>query len=163
MPGSLLSIERILNILSETPTRVATLTAGLETAQLRTPPAPGEWSANDVLAHLRVCSDVWGRSIALIISEDMPTIRAVSPRTWIKETDYLELDFRPSLRAFAAQRTELLALLEPLSPEYWSRAATVTGAVRPLVRTVHTYAERLAIHERSHIKQVERIMNTMRR
>jgi hypothetical protein len=57
---------------------------------------------------------------------------------------------------------ELLAILEPLAPVGWARAATVTGAGKPLERTVRFYAEWLAVHERPHVKQIERIVNTMR-
>jgi hypothetical protein len=42
----------------------------------------------------------------------------------------------------------------------WSRSATVTGAGKVLERTVLFYARRLAGHERPHVKQVERIVNT---
>ncbi|MGH2543939.1 MAG: DinB family protein [Ardenticatenaceae bacterium] len=162
MPGRSLTIEQVLTMLAATPPRIGALTADLVPAQLRIPPNPDEWSANDVLAHLRACADVWGNCIEVIIAQDMPTIRAVNPRTWIKKTDYLEQEFQPSLHAFAKQRTDLLAaVLEPLALEDWSRAATVTGAGKPLVRTVHTYAEWLARHERPHVKQIERIVNTM--
>ena len=162
MPSGSLTIEQILTLLAEGPPRIATLTAGLVPAQLHTSPNPDEWSANDVLAHLRSCADVWGSCIAVIIAEDTPTIRAVNPTTWIKKTDYRELEFQPSLHAFATQRTDLLAVFEPLAPEDWSRTATVTGAGKPLVRTLHTYAQWLARHERPHVKQIERIVNTMR-
>jgi DinB superfamily len=97
-----------------------------------------------------------------MIAEDTPTLRAVNPRTWIKQTDYRDLEFRPSLRAFAAQRADLLAVLEPLPHEGWSRAATVTGAGKVLERTVLSYAQWLARHERPHVRQVERIVNAMR-
>ena len=96
-----------------------------------------------------------------MLAEDRPTLRAVNPRTWIKKTDYLDLEFRPSLRSFATQRVDLLAGLSPLPPEGWSRAATVTGAGKVLERTVLFYAQWLARHERQHVKQVERIVNTM--
>jgi len=98
-----------------------------------------------------------------MIAEDEPTLRAVNPRTWINSTDYLDLEFRRSLRTFAAQRAELLAVLQPLPPEDWSRAATVTGAGKVLERTVLFYAQWLARHERPHVKQVERIVKTMHR
>lgn len=161
MPNRSLTIEQILTILSETPPHIAALTAGLSPAQLRTAPNPDVWSANDVLAHLRACADMWGDCIVTIIAEDRPTIRAVNPRTWIRKTDYCEQEFQPSLHTFATQRTDLLAVLESLAHEDWSRAATVTGAGKPLVQTVHTYAQRLARHERPHIKQIKRIVNTM--
>jgi hypothetical protein len=155
-----LTIEQILTMLAEAPPRLAALTAGLTPAQLHTSPSEGEWSANDVLAHMRSCTDMWGNCIDRIIAEDQPTIRAVNPTTWIKSTDYPELDFQPSLHAFTTQRAKLLAVLEPLPPEGWSRAATVTGAGKPIVRTVFSFARRLALHERPHVKQIERIVNT---
>ena len=104
---------------------------------------------------------MWGDCIATIIAEDRPTIRAINPRTWIKKTDYLELEFWSSLRSFTTQRADLLALLKPLPHEGWSRTATVTGAGKVLERTVVFYAQWLARHEQPHIKQVKRIVNTM--
>jgi hypothetical protein len=162
MPSRLLTSEQVLTLLAETPQRIAALTAGLAPAQLHTPPNHDEWSANDVLAHLRACADVWGNCIVAIIAEDTPTLRAVNPLTWIKKTDYLELEFRPSLRSFTTQRADLLSVLEPLPHEGWSRTATVTGAGKVLKRTVLFYGQWLARHERQHVKQVEHIVNTMR-
>jgi hypothetical protein len=160
---SSLTREQVLTLLTATPPRIAALTAGLTPAQLRTAPKPGEWSANDVLAHLRSCADMWGKCLFTIIAEDYPTIRAVHPTAWINQTDYPDLEFRPSLRSFTKQRAQLLAVLKPLSPASWSRSATVTGAGSPLVRTVLSYAQRLARHERSHYKPVERIVKAMQR
>ena len=146
-------------MLAATPAHLADLTAGLPPAQLLAPPEPGAWSARDVLAHLRACADMWGKAIVQILSADRPTIKAVNPRTWIKQTDYREQQFEPSLQAFTAQRSELLAVLQPLALEAWSRMATVTGAGKPRQRTVYTYAQWLANHERSHLMQMERIVN----
>jgi hypothetical protein len=161
VPRRSLTIEQVLTLLAATPPRIAALTAPLLPAQLHTIPNHDGWSANDVLAHLRACADVWGKCIAVMIAEDTPTLRAVNPTIWIKKTDYRELEFRPSLRSFAAQRADLLAVLESLPREGWSRAATVTGAGKVLERTVLDYAQRLARHERPHLKQIERIVNTM--
>lgn len=161
MTSKPLSVEQILTLLSEAPPRIIALTADLTPAQLRTRPSPDEWSANDVLAHIRSCADVWGGCITAIIAEDEPTLKAVDPRTWIKRTNYPELEFRPSLRAFTTQRAELLAVLEPLPPAGWSRSATVTGAGKPLERTVQFYAQWLARHERTHVKQIERLAETI--
>lgn len=161
MPEKLLTPEQVLAMLAETPSRIATLTTGILPAQLHTAPNHGEWSANDVLAHMRSCADVWGDCIAAILAQDRTTLRAVNPRTWIKETDYLQQEFHPSLHAFSTQRAGLLAVLEPLAPEDWSRAAKVTGAGKPLVRTVMSYAQWLATHERPHVKQIARIVKTV--
>jgi hypothetical protein len=163
VPRRSLTIEQILTALGETPPRIAELTVGLTEAQLHAAPSPGEWSANEVLAHLRACADVWGNCIVTIINQDTPTIRAVNPRTWIKRTNYPEQEFQPSLQAFTEQRSDLLAVLKPLAPEMWSRLAIVTGAGKPLERTVLFYAQWLARHERPHLKQIKRIASTMRK
>lgn len=156
-----MTIEQILALLAEAAPRITALTADLTPEQLRSAPATDMWSANDILAHLRACADVWGGYIARILAEDVPAIRYVSPRTWIKRTDYLFQEFRPALRAFSTQRSELLAMLEPLPRDAWSRAATVTksGSVRE--QTVVSFAEQLASHEQAHLEQIEGIVRTM--
>jgi hypothetical protein len=155
-----MTVEQVLSLLAATPERIVTMTTGLAPIQLRTAPEHDTWSANDVLSHLRSCADVWGGCIATMLAEDRPTIRAINPTTWIERTDYPLLEFQPSLQVFLSQRADLLAVLEPLPPDDWSRSATVTGAGKPLERTVLFYAQWLARHERSHIKQIQRIVDT---
>jgi len=154
-----LTIDQVLTQLKEQPEAIAALAEGLPRARLHRPPSLGEWSINDVLAHLRSCADMWGKYIAMIIAEDRPTIRAMNPTTWIKSTNYPELEFAPSLCAFAKQRAELLALLQSLPKAAWSRSATVTGAGRPRERTVLDYGRWLANHERSHVTHIARIVS----
>ena len=151
-----LTQEEILALLRDAPGRIADATSGVPAADLRTAPAPGEWSVVDILAHLRACADVWGDPIAVILAEDRPTIRAMSPATRMRRTDYRDQAFDASFRAFSDQRADLLATLEPLSPEAWARTAVVTGAGAVLERTLHWYALGLAAHERSHVKQIVR-------
>lgn len=157
----LMTIEQILAILRETPNRLSVLTGGAIVAHLHASPEPGEWSVAEVLAHLRSCADVWGEAIETIVVNDHPTIRAVNPTTWIETTDYRELGFGPSLRAFTRQRDRQSALLGHLRNEGWSRSATVLGAGKPLELTAHSYADRLARHERAHWRQVEKTLEAL--
>jgi hypothetical protein len=53
VPNRSLTVEQVLTLLAQTPPCIATLSAGLAPAQLQGAPAPGEWSANEVLAHLQ--------------------------------------------------------------------------------------------------------------
>lgn len=156
------SIDDTLTLLAATPARVAAATAGLDPAQLRARPSRHEWSANDVLAHIRACADTRGDVVFTILAEEQPTFRAVNPRSWMTETNYLELEFSASFRAFARQRTRLLQLLEQLPRHEWSRSASVTGAGAPLDRTVLFYAQWVARHERPHVKQIEDIARSLR-
>lgn len=152
-----LSREEVLALLAENVAGIAAATAGLDPARLRAGSSAGGWSVTDILSHLRACADVWGGCVATILAEDRPTIRALGPRSYIHQTDYPDLEFEPSFRAFSAQRADLLALLGPLPPEAWGRTAVVTGAGAVLERTLNWYALGLAAHERSHVRQIVRI------
>src|SRR5215472_12405926 len=156
-----MTMEQILSILRDTPDRLGDLTSDLTEVQLHASPEPGEWSVTEIAAHLRSCADVWGEAIETIVATDHPTIRAVSPTTWIRSTDYRELAFASSLQAFGKQRDHLLALLADLPDRGWSRSATVLGGGRPLELTVHSYANRLARHERTHWRQLAKTVRAL--
>jgi hypothetical protein len=82
---------------------------------------------NEILAHLRACSDVWGKSITRMLNEDNPTMRYVSPRTHMKKTNYAQQAFHDLLELFTHQRNALLEVLKALPTDDWLRQGTFTG------------------------------------
>lgn len=158
MKEPLLTPAESLALLRENASRLAALTEGLSPEQLHSAPQPGEWSPNDVLAHIRACCDTWGGNVARILAEEHPTFPGMNPRTWMKRTDYPEWRFEAASRAFAAQREELLATLHALAPGEWERTATVTAYGQANERTLLSYASQLAKHERTHVRQIERAL-----
>jgi hypothetical protein len=155
MPKSLLTVDEIMAILPATPPTIARLTDGLTATELRTPPEPDAWSVSDVLAHLRACNDVLGGNMLRILTEDHPAWRRLSPRSWMRRTDYPEWEFAPSFAVFARERSDMLRILQPLAAEGWERTATVTeanGATRE--RSVRFFGDWLAGHERIHWDQI---------
>lgn len=157
------TIAQILVKLRESPARIAAVTEGIAPERLRAAPAPGEWSAVEVLAHLRACADMWGGAIGRILAEDHPAFKAVNPTTWIRQTDYPTLAFGASFAAFRGQRAAVLAALEGLPPAGWARAATVRVAHATAERSVLFYAAWLARHERTHIRQIARTVDAVQR
>ena len=157
-----LSREQILALLRANPATIAAAVDGLGDADLARDPAPGEWSAVTILAHLRACADQWGGACLAILAADRPTIRAIGPRSWVKRTDYARQPFSTSFAAFYAQRDALLAVLEPLPAADWSRSAVVTGAGPVMERTLTWYALGLADHERQHVRPMERLAAVLR-
>jgi hypothetical protein len=151
-------IETFLTLLAATPRRMASLSKGLENSRLNFKPDKNSWSAKDILAHLHACADVWGESMLAMITQDNPTLRYVSPRTWIRKTDYPELEFRVLLRAFTRQRNGLLVRLKTLSIEDWSRGAVFTGTTQGREQTVFSYVRRMAKHESEHCEQIEALL-----
>jgi hypothetical protein len=152
--------DQILTLLSATPKEIARLARGRSDRQLHRKPAPDAWSARDIVAHLRACAEVWGGSIRRMLTQDHPTIRYVSPRGWIRRTDYLEESFEASLREFSQTRAGLIEALSALDTAGWSRGATFTGTTLGRVATVLSYARRIAEHEVGHIDQIRRTLGT---
>ena len=145
-------------MLEENPRRITVLTAGLPRTRLRKTLVLGEWTVNDVLAHLRSCSDARGEFMRSMLAEPRPTLRAIDPRTLLEHTDYRELEFGPSFRSFVRQRARLLSFLTALPRRSWSRTAVVTGGGPARERTVLFYARWLAHHERAHVRRLARTL-----
>jgi DinB superfamily len=155
MPNKTLTVDQVMALLEATAPRIGDLTSSLKPTQLHQP-SDGDWSANDVLAHLRACADVWGGCM-ISIFEGAPALRAVNPLTWIEKTDYRSQNFIGSLRSFARQRAELLEIFRMTPRADWLRTVTVTGAGAPLQRDALFYGRWMAGHERAHIKQIAKM------
>lgn len=154
VPQSLAEVAAKLTELRATTTHFKRTSAGLTPAQLHRPPAPGEWSVNELLAHLRGCADVQGGWIARILAEDTPSISYKSPRTGMKKGNYAALDFDENLAAWTTQRNALIKTLKSLDLAGWSRAATYTGTKPGWTQTVFAAACGLAAHEHAHFAQI---------
>ena len=140
------------------PNEIARTASGCSVRQLHRKPAADAWSARGILAHLRACAEVWGRSIERMLAEDHPTIRYVSPRGWVKKTDYLRQGFHESLEDFSRRRVALVETLSELDAADWSRSATFTGTTLGREATVLGYARRIADHEAQHLAQIDRTL-----
>src|SRR5688500_18027614 len=83
-------------------------------------------------------------------ARDHPTLRYVSPRTYIRKTSYATLPFQRSLAAYSAQRANLVQTLTALDLADWSRGATFTGTTRGREATILGYVRRILAHEQEH-------------
>ena len=158
-----IGIDDALAMLEDHPKRIAAATKRVSARRLRGEAILGEWTAVDVLAHLRACADARGDVIPLILDGEHPSLRAIDPRKLIDETDYRELEFASSLRAFARQRGRLVTLLRGIPRAAWSRTALFTGFGTPRERSVLFYAQWVARHERAHVQHIERAFATSSR
>jgi hypothetical protein len=89
-----------------------------------------------------------------MLAGQRPVIPYRHPRQWIRKTDYLQLPFHRSFKAFVVQRRKLLKMLKGLPFEDWSRAGIIQGREH----TVFTQARRLALHEQAHCEQIESLL-----
>jgi len=82
----------------------------------------GEWSATEIICHLRDV-DRWVHIPRLqsFLTEDEPFIPGVVADKWAVEHNYQAQDGPAALDALDAGRAELLALLPPASDPVWAR------------------------------------------
>ena len=152
-------ISQILALLAQGPPRIEQATRGVQITQLHLRSEAEPWSVSDILAHLRACSDMWGASINAMITQDNPTRRYVSPRSWMKKPKYAEQEFKVALDTFTGERQKLVKMLAALDETGWERRGTFTGtSPRQRDQTVWSYSERIVNHEQPHLEQIESLL-----
>src|SRR5512143_687594 len=91
-------IETYLGILAKTPQQIAEAVKNVGEARLQFKADAKSWSANDILAHLRSCSDLWTHSIYAMLAENEPEFSDINERKWARVTRYTDLPFSKSLQ-----------------------------------------------------------------
>jgi uncharacterized damage-inducible protein DinB len=139
-------------ILSTTP---KALTAALESigAEKSTlAPAPGKWSAADILSHLADCELVFGFRLRQTLAEDNPSIQPFDQDKWA--ATYSGIPASQALSVFTALRQWNLTLLRAALPAAATR--TVSHPERGSM-TFQTIVETMAGHDLNHLGQLHRI------
>jgi len=156
MKATTSEITKYLEGFEETIPRIESVSNGLDDARLQFKHDKKSWSVNDILAHLRSCSDLWTHSIYAMLAEHEPVFSDINERKWAKVTRYAELPFAESFQAFSLQRGNLLRVLKALPFESWERSAIIFGRRH----TVFTQARRMAKHENEHCEQIESLLRS---
>jgi hypothetical protein len=150
-------IHEYLSLLENTIRRISALTGNLTDEQLALSPGKRDWSAVEILAHLRGCNDVWTHSIYAMLAENHPTLALLDERRWAKVTRYATLGFHQSFQAFALSREELLRVLRDLPEESWARTCDIGGRKH----SVFSQVRRMALHEQEHCEQIEETLKRL--
>jgi hypothetical protein len=152
-------ISQILALLTQGPYRIEQATHNIEVTRLNLQSEAEPWSVNNILAHLRACADMWGASIRAMLTQDNPTKRYISPRSWMKKPKYAAQPFDAALASFTQERQELVKTLTTLNQTDWLRPGTFTGtSPRQRHQTVFSYAQRMVNHEQPHLNQIEALL-----
>jgi len=141
-----------LDVISDTPRRLAQLVDAIGPDRMETPPAPGKWSARDILCHLTDSEMAFGFRFRQTLAEDHHVIQPFDQDLWAKS--YSSCDARLALAALSALRAWNVALIRSVKPA--DLAKPVTHPERGTM-TFQTIIETMAGHDRNHIKQIEAI------
>ena len=148
----------LLARLAESPDRVAAAVRGASDDALGRAPAPGEWSARTVLAHLRddefMVMNI--RAVRMLV-EDNPALAPFDEQAWAA-TRWRGADGVDDLvEGFRQHRNATLAALARATPEQWRRTGSQPeiGSFDLLWWMEHTLE-----HDEDHIAQLERALAT---
>lgn len=144
-----------LKVQAGTAAKLGRLVQRASPAKLRKRPAPGKWSAGEILAHLADCEIVTGWRMRQILGAPGTPIQSFDQDAWAVAGRYDKRDARKSLEQFRVAREANLALLKSLSPEQWKHYGLhAERGIETIEHILHLQAG----HDLNHLSQVERIL-----
>jgi uncharacterized damage-inducible protein DinB len=135
---------------------VAAAIRGRSDAALSKRPDARNWSAKEVVCHLRDVEEMVATRFELVMANAEPRLTGVDPDRWAAERQYLRCDTNEALAAFRKRREENLAFLRGLAPDDWRRAGV--HAVRGRF-TVDDFVTLMAWHDDNHLDQLTRALD----
>jgi hypothetical protein len=139
-------------ILSTTADSVAEHLEVIGTHRSSVPPAPGKWSAAEIICHLADCELVFGFRLRQTLAEDGPTIQPFDQDKWA--ATYSGIPAADALEAFSVLRKWNLRMIRAALPAAAGR--TMTHPERGTM-TFKNVLETMAGHDLNHLAQLQRI------
>jgi DinB superfamily len=124
LTGRLAMLDRgieIIKALRATPVVLRALVSGVDDAQLRRRPAPGEWAIVEVVGHLADTEERALGRVRRMLAQDNPQLEPFDQEALAKERQYLDLDLNQELDRLEQLRREHVAVLEALDAPDWER------------------------------------------
>jgi hypothetical protein len=115
-------------------------------------PAPGKWSAAEIVAHLADCETVFAFRMRQTLAEDGHTIQPFDQDLWAAQ--YPGVSAALALETFSAVRKWNLRLIRAVMPA--AAGKTVTHPERGAM-TFQTIIETMAGHDLNHLAQLRRL------
>lgn len=131
---------------------VAAALEGATDRELDAKPAPGKWSAREIVHHLADSEMTSAIRLRLLIAEDDAAIRAYDEQEFARKL-YYDRPIASSLLAFQAARTSTGELLDRLTDAEWAKAGTHPEHGR---YGVERWLEIYADHAHNHAEQIRR-------
>jgi len=134
---------------------LARSTGAADPARLDRPPAPEEWSAATVVAHLADTELVYGERLRRVLTEDRPRLEAFDEAVWAERFGSLEPGTKEALQRWRSLRESTTRILESLSDDEWELEGVHS---RRGLLTVAALAEAMVNHDRNHLDQIRRAL-----
>jgi hypothetical protein len=129
---------------------VAEALIGATDQDLDARPAPGKWSAREIVHHLADSEMTSAIRLRLLVATDHPTIAGYDQDEFARRL-YYDRPIEASIEAFRAARRTTADILDRLTEAQWSRQGTHSEHGR---YTIENWLEIYAAHAHNHADQI---------
>ena len=130
---------------------VAEALKGATDEELDARPAPGKWSAREIVHHLADSEMTSAIRLRLLLAQDRPQILGYDQDEFARRLHY-DRPTEPSLDAFKAARRTTTEILERMGDAEWAREGTHSEVGH---YTVEKWLEIYACHAHDHATQIK--------
>ena len=148
-----------IRVQAQTVSKIERLVKAAPPVKLRKRPAPGKWSAAEILAHLADTELVTGYRMRSILGAPGTPIAAYDQDKWAESQNYANRDPNKSLQVLRTLREANLALLKSLQPEQWKQFGVHAERGEESIERI---VQMMAGHDINHLRQIEAILAAKR-
>ena len=149
------SIEEQMARMERTADDFAKAITGVSDTVLSRRPDGTNWSAREVVCHIRDIEESFMARFQAIMLMEEPKFLPVEPDRWAEERQYQRNDVNEALDAFRTRRDESLKFLRGLKVEQWERGGI--HATRGHM-SIKDFVGLMAWHDDNHLDQLKRAL-----
>jgi uncharacterized damage-inducible protein DinB len=149
------TVEEATARMATTADDFAAASAGFADSDLSRRPDPKNWSAKEIVCHIRDVEELFMDRIKLILATDGARFAPVNPDPWVATRQYQRNNVQEALASFRGLREETLAILCGLTPEQWERGGTHITRGPLKIADIVLHAAR---HDDNHLDQLKRAL-----
>lgn len=139
--------ERLIQRYADGPARLEGALARVPAAARKWRPAPGEWSAHEVVCHCADSETNGAARIRYVVCEPEPVVLGYDENVWAVALDYHGHPVEVALATVRAVRANTVVVLRRLPKGAWARGGRHTASGRyTALDWLTIYAEHLEIH-----------------
>jgi uncharacterized damage-inducible protein DinB len=154
-PG-MATLDEQLARMERTVNDYAAVVKNVSDAQLTKRPDPKNWSAKEVVCHVRDTEESFMMRFLSIMAMNDPKFLPVEPDRWAVERQYQRNDVQEALAALKTRREETLRFFRGLKLEQWERGGIHATRGR---MTLKDFVELMAWHDDNHLDQLKRALD----
>ena len=145
--------ERLIRQYSEGPARLRGALARVPEEARKWRPAPGEWSAHEIVCHCADSETNAAARIRYVVAEKDPVVLGYDENTWAVRFDYHSHPLETALTTVEAIRANTAAVIRRLPDSAWAREGRHTESGR---YTAEDWLRIYAEHLENHAQQIEK-------